>query len=103
MGLQLDRRLFTIYHEILLDEVHILISIVNSSCAYRKDDQYTTFKIRKENGKKNRDILSMYNAVWRPLQKVAYCGVTDSDLMGLRTVGPSSCKQTTDESEFVWM
>jgi hypothetical protein len=56
--------------------------------------------MKKEKGKKKRDILSMYNAIFRPWQKVAYCGIVGTDLTGLRPLGVKSCKQM-NESKLV--
>lgn len=39
--------------------------------------QYKMFKMTKENGKKKRENLSIYNAVSLPLQNVSYCGGID--------------------------
>ena len=65
----------------------------NDEVVYRKDDQYTTFRIKKEKGKKKRDILSIYNAVSLPWQNVLYCGMVGTVLVRLRPLGANSCKR----------
>ena len=72
----------------------------NCADAYRKVDQYTTFRIKKEKGKKKRDILSMYSAVCRPWQQVAYCGMLGTVLMRFRPLGANSWKW---RKENIWL
>lgn len=51
--------------------------IDKESATYKNVVQYIMFKMTNDSGKKNRENLSMYNAVARPLQNVSYCGAND--------------------------
>lgn len=69
------------------------VSVQKPQVAYKNEVQYATLRRKNENGKKNLENLSMYNAIARPLQKVGYCGAAATVTIfriGLRFFGSNS-------------